>query len=591
MPFITVEDLHKAYGGRAVLDGAELVVEARDRIAVIGRNGAGKSTLCRIILGFEEYDAGRITFAKGARIGFLRQDDPFLDGETGLGYLERAGGRPEWDCARMAAHFRVANEQLAQPALLLPGGVQTRLRLASMLLTDPDFLVLDEPTNHLDLRTLVLLERFLQDFRGGWMVVSHDRAFLERTCTQTVEVEHGRCERFPGTVSASLAAKAERREQITRTNAALESKLRDLEDFVARNKARASTASRAQSKQKELDKLADQRIAVAAPEPPPVVRFPRLDLPAGWAIRAEGLAVGYGTKVVAKGLDLDLDRGTRLAVVGDNGQGKSTLLNTIAGTLAPLAGGVRWSANMRLGHYAQHVYQALPGHLSVKGWLDQCARTSPGPTIPTQEILDLAGAFLFRGDDVEKPIKVLSGGERGRLTLAGLILQRVPALLLDEPTNHLDVESVDALADALVGWPGTVVFVTHDRGFAERVSTHVVEVRDGRMARFPGTYADYVATLEGEAREAQPAPEPAKGKAAAAPAAPAPKGGPDRRALEREWAAADKRVKALEAEQAALCAKLEEGYDEEAAIRLADLGSELAAAEEAWLALGERLGV
>ena len=214
---------------------------------MIGRNGAGKSTLCRIILGVEEADAGRVSIARGASIGFLRQDDPFHDGESAADYLARAGGRPAWAAARMAARFNVANAQLASPALLLPGGVQTRLRLAAMLLTEPDFLVLDEPTNHLDLRTLLLLERFLEDFPGGWMIVSHDRDFLERTCTQTLDVEHGRCERYPGRVGAWLATKAERRAQAERTNAALDAKARQLEDFVARNRARATTAGTARS--------------------------------------------------------------------------------------------------------------------------------------------------------------------------------------------------------------------------------------------------------------------------------------------------------------------------------------------------------
>jgi ATP-binding cassette subfamily F protein 3 len=573
-------DLHKAYGSKDILDGAELEVDERDRIAVIGRNGAGKSTLLRVLLGQEELDAGTVTIRKGAKIAWLKQDERFEPQETALAYLERASGQPDWACAQLAADFHVLNETLEKPATALSGGWQTRLRLCAMLLSEPDLLVLDEPTNYLDLRTLMLLERFLDGFRGGWLIVSHDRGFLERTCPQTIEVGGGCIRHFPGRVPAWLTAKAERRAAAAATNANLAAKSRQLEDFVARNKARASTATRAASKAKELEKLQDQFQEIDADDPDPRIRIPACETRKGWALQCDGLRVGYGERTVASCDVVDLDRGFRCVVLGDNGQGKTTVLRTLAGQLPPLGGTFRWAQGLRVGLYAQDVYTAFKADMVAEDHLFRCAREAPGQNPPRQDVLDLAGALLFKPDDLKKRVGVLSGGERARLCLGGLLLGRYDVLLLDEPTNHLDVETVEALADALAAFPGTVLFTSHDRSFTGRVADRLIEVADGRFTLFPGDYATYCAQLEAESSGEAPPPPPPK---APEPAKPAPRA-PDK-ARQRQLERCERRIAELTAERAALEAALGQAWNAEQGSRLAACTAELERAEAEWLEL------
>ncbi|MEK7416024.1 MAG: ABC-F family ATP-binding cassette domain-containing protein [Planctomycetota bacterium] len=574
-------DLHKSYGSKEILNGAELEVDERDRIAVIGRNGAGKSTLLRVLLGQEEADAGTITTRAGAQIAWLRQDERFEPGESALAFLERVSQQPEWRCGQLAADFHVLGNTLEKPAESLSGGWQTRLRLCAMLLAEPDLLVLDEPTNYLDLRTLMLLERFLDGFRGGWLIVSHDRGFLERTCPQTIEVAGGQVRAFPGRVSAWLTTKVERRASAVATNANLLAKKRDLEDFVARNKARASTATRASSKQKELDKLDDRFVDIEADDPSPNIRIPPCESRRGWALQCDNLAVGYGTRTVAACAHVDLERGERVAVLGDNGQGKTTVLRTLAGQLTPISGSFKWALGLRVGLYAQDVYTAFKPDLVVEDHLFRCAREAPGQNSPRQEVLDLAGALLFRGDDLQKRVGVLSGGERARLCLGGLLLGKYDVLMLDEPTNHLDVETVAALADALRSFNGTVLFTSHDRTFTTTVATKQLEVADGAFSLFPGDYATYCAQLAAEADGDQPAPPKPAAKPTTASIAKPP---PDK-AKQRKLEQAERRVAELTAERKRIEATLNEAYDPKQGERLAAVLCDLEKAEASWLEL------
>ncbi len=581
---LRARDLHKAYGSKDILNGAELEVDERDRIAVIGRNGAGKSTLLRVLLGQEELDAGKVTIRDGARIAWLRQDERFEAGESALTYLERVTEQPDWACAQLAADFHVFNDTLEKPAVSLSGGWQTRLRLCAMLLREPDLLVLDEPTNYLDLRTLMLLERFLDGFRGGWLIVSHDRGFLERTCPQTIEVSGGRISAFPGRVSAWLTAKSDRRATATAINANLSAKSRQLEDFVARNKARASTATRASSKAKELEKLQDQFIDIQGDDPDPRIRIPACETRKGWALQCDTLAVGYGECTVATCDHVDLDRGFRSAVLGDNGQGKTTVLRTLAGQLPPLGGTFRWAMGLRVGLYAQDVYTAFKADMIAEDHLFRCAREAPGQNPPRQEVLDLAGALLFGPDDLKKRVGVLSGGERARLCLGGLLLGRYDVLLLDEPTNHLDVETVEALAESLIAFPGTVLFTSHDRAFTNKVANRLIEVGAGAFSLFPGDYATYCAQLEAESDGTPPPPKAEKPKTQTIEkptAKPATK--PIDKAKQRLAERLEKRVAELTAEQGQLEAQLGQRYDETAGRRLAEVIAERERTETQWL--------
>ncbi|MBA3483675.1 MAG: ABC-F family ATP-binding cassette domain-containing protein, partial [Pirellulales bacterium] len=493
MPVVLqVQDAHKRYGDQQLLDGASCAITDDQKVGLIGRNGAGKSTLCRVLLGDEELDAGEVVRSKKLRLGYLRQHDPFVEGETVLDFLMRDSGQPDWRCGEIAWQFQLPDVMLHQPVRSLSGGWQTRVKLAALLLHDPNLLILDEPTNFLDLRTQMLLEEFLRGFKGGILVVSHDRAFLKRTCTHTLELSRGQLEMFPGDVDAYLENVDERREHDRRVNAATMTKRKQLEVFIAKNRANAATASQAKSKARMLEKLT--LVEVVGDEATVRFSFPESPVRQGTALRTERMAIGYPDREVASDVQLEIEHGMRIGVVGDNGQGKTTFLRTICGSLEPQSGALKWGYGCQVGVYAQHVYTTLPNDKTVEDYLYyQAAQGTNG-----QQIKDVAGSFLFRGELIEKKIKVLSGGERARLVLAGLLLEQHNVLVLDEPGNHLDVETVEALAEALRRYKGTVLFTSHDRHFMQRVATAVVEVASGRVASYPGSYEDYLYRIHKE---------------------------------------------------------------------------------------------
>src|SRR5260370_26719188 len=449
----------KSYGDQVLLDGAEATISDNVKVGFIGRNGAGKSTLLRIAVGEEECDSGEVIGNPSLRMGYLRQHDPFLPGETALQFLMRDSGEPDWKCGEVAGQFELKGDYLEGPIAKLSGGWQTRVKLAALLLHEPNLLLLDEPTNFLDLRTQILLEHFLQSHRSACLIVSHDGAFLGATCDHTLDLPRGKLTFFPGKVDAFLEFQREKREHEERSNESILAKRRHLEDFIARNKARASTATLAKSKAKQLERL--ELTEIASDEPTARIRAPRIEPRKGHALPCRDLAIGYPERRIAADVQVEIDHGTRAAVVGDNGQGKTTFLRTVVDSLKPLAGEVRWGHGCQVGVYAQHVYTRLPENQTVLGYLEEQAAFGK----KDQEILEVAGAVLFRKSHVKKPIAVLSGGERARLCLGGLLLSKYNVLILDEPANHLDVDTVDALAEALLEYEGTVIFTSHDRHF------------------------------------------------------------------------------------------------------------------------------
>ncbi len=581
-------DAYKSYGHQVLLDGAEVTLTDAHKVGFIGRNGAGKSTLCRILLGDEELERGEVVRHPKLRIGYLRQHDPFLPGETVLEFLMRDSGQPDWRCGEVAGRFELKGNYLEGPIQKLSGGWQTRVKLAALLLHDPNLLLLDEPTNFLDLRTQILLEHFLREFRHASLIVSHDRAFLGATCTQTLDLSRGKLTLFPGPVEAFLEYQRERREHDERVNAAIVAKRRQLETFIDKNRARASTASRAKSKGKQLERL--QTIDVAGVEATVRIRAPEVEPRKGPALRCVELAIGYPEHEVARGIDVEIEHGSRAAVVGDNGQGKTTFLRTVVESLAPLAGQVRWGYGCQIGVYAQHVYTSLPEKWTVLEYLEHAAAAGT----KSQAILDLAGAFLFRGDDVRKRISVLSGGERARLCLAGLLLSNYNVLVLDEPGNHLDVDTVDALAEALNDYRGTVLFTSHDRHFMKRVATAVVEVRGGRVVNYRGDYDAYLYYVNREIEEGERelAAKATPGKLHAAPR----NDREDRkqrvqrqRELRKEVAALERSIARLDERKRELNAQLLCATDPAEAIRLHEeitaIANELTPIEERWCEL------
>jgi len=494
---IQISKASKSYGEQILLDKADAVISDNIKIGFVGRNGAGKSTLLKAILGEEELDSGEIIRHPSLRLGYLRQHDPFLPGETALEFLMRDSGQPDWKCGEVAGKFELKGAYLEGPVASMSGGWQTRLKLAALLLHEPNLLLLDEPTNFLDLRTQILLEHFLQNYRAGCLIVSHDRAFLGATCTHTLDLARGKLTTFPGKIDAYIEYQKEKRVHEERSNAAILVKKKHLEDFIARNKARASTASLAQSKAKALEKL--EMTEIVANEPIANIRAPRVDPRKGIALRCKDLAIGYADRKIASDIQFELDHGSRAAIVGDNGQGKTTFLRTLVDSLKPLEGEVKWGHGCKVGVYAQHVYTALNPKQQVIDYLR--ANAAFGKT--EQEILSVAGSMLFRGSHVKKPVSILSGGERARLCMAGLLLSDFNVLILDEPGNHLDVDTVDALVDGLLEYKGTLIFTSHDRHFTSRVATCIVEVRDGNVATFNGSYDNYVYRVNKEIEEGE----------------------------------------------------------------------------------------
>jgi len=582
----------KSYGDQVLLDRAEATLNENIKVGFIGRNGAGKSTLLRILLGEEELDNGEVIRHSSLRLGYLRQHDPFLPGETSLEFLMRDSGQPDWKCGEVAGQFELKGAYLDGPIAKLSGGWQTRVKLAALLLHEPNLLMLDEPTNFLDLRTQILLEHFLKNYRAACLIVSHDRAFLAATCTHTLGLSRGKLTAFPGKVDAYLEFEREKKLHEERSNAAIQAKRRHLEDFIARNKARASTAALAQSKSKQLEKL--ELTEIASDEPTAEIRAPRVEPRKGIALRCRDLAIGYPERQIASDVGLEIDHGSRAAIVGDNGQGKTTFLRTIVNSLKPLAGEVKWGHGCKIGVYAQHVYTSLTENQTVIDYLREEAAFGK----KEQEILAVAGSMLFRGSHVKKPVSVLSGGERARLCLAGLLLSDYNVLILDEPGNHLDVDTVEALAEALLEYQGTVVFTSHDRHFMKRVASCIIEVRDGRVTNYNGDYDSYLYMVnkEIEAGERELASERAKLPADIAKpprAAPRQPRKSDKEAR-KELKSIEKTIAQLDEQKRSLNAKLMESTNAAEALRLhnelAALAGPLAQAEERWLELQEELG-
>ena len=493
---ITVNKIGKRFGSKIIFNEASLAIFENQKIGVIGRNGAGKSTFCKLIMGTEEPDEGEIVKSSDLRLGFLEQHDSFLDTETPLDFLLRFTGKKDWECGRTAGRFQIKGDLLTKKVMSeLSGGYKTRVKLAAMLLMEPNFLILDEPTNFLDMKTQLLLELFLKSYNGGFMVVSHDKEFLKKTCVTTLDVFQGEFEHFNGNIDAYLAEKALRVDQIERTNKNMLLKQKQLQTFIDKNKAKAFGASQARNKQKQLDRLELQEIKVE--EKKVKIKIPHIDTKTGRALQCFDLTIGYENKKVVEGIELVVERGAHVAILGENGQGKTTFLKTIANDLPSLKGTIKWGHQIEVAYYAQHVYHSIPETETVYSYLEKCAQKN----LVRQEILDMAGNFLFHGDDVLKSVKVLSGGERARLCLAGLLLKKADVLLMDEPTNHLDFETVQALSRTLSGFNGTVFFVCHDREFIKNIAKQVIEINQGKLRDFPGKYEDYLYYLESEIEE------------------------------------------------------------------------------------------
>lgn len=514
---LQVQGLTKSYASRTLLDNAAFAVNEDEHIGVIGPNGAGKTTMFKILTGEIEYDKGQVIRSSQLRLGYLPQHDEWSDTETVEEFLTRAKETPIWTLKALARRLGISDQQFSMPITSLSGGYRMRLKLVYLFGCKPNLMLLDEPTNYLDLETLLVLEEFLANFRGAFLLISHDREFLKRVCDHTLEVEEGLITKYNGHIEDYFEQKIMLAEQLQKTAANQAAKRAQIQAFIDRFGAKASKARQAQSRVKRLEKMEKIEIKSLPVRaeitiPAPTVREKKL------AVQLDSATLGYGQNPIVKKVDLMALTGERIGIVGLNGQGKSTLLKSLAGALPLLEGKLSLGYNVSIGYYAQHIGDTLDPSKTVFQELDSVTSSD----FPRQAIMDLAGSLLFRGDDIKKQIKVLSGGERARVALGKILLGRHSCLLLDEPTNHLDFHTVEALSQALAKFEGCVFVVSHDRSFIQRVANKIVEVDQGKVRAYPGNYDDYLwaleKRLEREVQEAPPErPSPSKKVEFAAP--------------------------------------------------------------------------
>lgn len=480
----------KSFGSRHLFEEATFSIDSEEHVAVIGPNGAGKSTLFKILMEREELDSGDVLKSQSLRVGYLEQESDWNLDQTPLEFLERTTTTPLWELMSLGHELGLTRKQFEEPLVKLSGGYRMRVQLLSLIGREPNLMLLDEPTNFLDLESLLALEVFLQNYAGAFLLISHDREFLRKTTSAVLEIEDGAVTKYPGLLDDYFEYKSQNQEILEAQARNQQAKRKHLETFIQRFGAKASKAKQAQSKMKALEKMdvielkkAPARARLRIPDP----------VATGKVIcEIHEAQIGYPGKPLIEKLNLHLNQGTHLGVVGVNGAGKSTLLKTLAGRLPLLSGNYKLGHLVNCSYFAQHSTDELDLQKTVL----ENMKLKAHPEVTQQDVLNMAGSLLFSGDDVNKKVQILSGGEKSRVALGGLLLQRNPFLLLDEPTNHLDFDTVNVLTQALSEYPGALIVVSHDRAFVKSVSHQILEIRDGRAQIFPGTYDEYIWSIQ-----------------------------------------------------------------------------------------------
>ena len=529
MIILQANKIERSFAGEVLFDTINLQVDERDRIALVGKNGAGKSTLLKILVGEEEPTSGEINKKKDISLSYLAQDSRFESENTiydemlhvfddlrrtekQLRQMELEMGEKSGedldklmsDYDRLSENFRQAggftyeadirailngfkfDESMWQMKIAeLSGGQNTRLALAKMLLEKPNLLVLDEPTNHLDIETIAWLENYLVNYSGALIIVSHDRYFLDKVATITLDLTKHSLDRYVGNYSRFVELKEQKLATEAKNYEKQQKEIAALEDFVNRNLVRASTTKRAQSRRKQLEKM-DRLDKPEAGKKSANMTFQSEKTSGNIVLTVENAAVGYDGEVLSQPINLDLRKMNAVAIVGPNGIGKSTFIKSIVDQIPFIKGEKRFGANVEVGYYDQTQSKLTPSNTVLDELWNDFKLT------PEVEIRNRLGAFLFSGDDVKKSVGMLSGGEKARLLLAKLSMENNNFLILDEPTNHLDIDSKEVLENALIDFDGTLLFVSHDRYFINRVATHVLELSENGSTLYLGDYDYYV---------------------------------------------------------------------------------------------------
>ena len=529
MIILQANKIERSFAGEVLFDNINLQVDERDRIALVGKNGAGKSTLLKILVGEEEPTSGEINKKKDISLSYLAQDSRFESENTiydemlhvfddlrrtekQLRQMELEMGEKSGedldklmsDYDRLSENFRQAggftyeadirailngfkfDESMWQMKIAeLSGGQNTRLALAKMLLEKPNLLVLDEPTNHLDIETIAWLENYLVNYSGALIIVSHDRYFLDKVATITLDLTKHSLDRYVGNYSRFVELKEQKLATEAKNYEKQQKEIAALEDFVNRNLVRASTTKRAQSRRKQLEKM-ERLDKPEAGKKSANMTFQSEKTSGNVVLTVENAAIGYDGEVLSEPINLDLRKMNAVAIVGPNGIGKSTFIKSIVDQIPFIKGEKRFGANVEVGYYDQTQSKLTPSNTVLDELWNDFKLT------PEVEIRNRLGAFLFSGDDVKKSVGMLSGGEKARLLLAKLSMENNNFLILDEPTNHLDIDSKEVLENALIDFDGTLLFVSHDRYFINRVATHVLELSENGSTLYLGDYDYYV---------------------------------------------------------------------------------------------------
>ncbi|CMW26871.1 ABC transporter ATP-binding protein [Streptococcus pneumoniae] len=529
MIILQANKIERSFAGEVLFDNINLQVDERDRIALVGKNGAGKSTLLKILVGEEEPTSGEINKKKDISLSYLAQDSRFESENTiydemlhvfndlrrterQLRQMELEMGEKSGedldklmsDYDRLSENFRQAggftyeadirailngfkfDESMWQMKIAeLSGGQNTRLALAKMLLEKPNLLVLDEPTNHLDIETISWLENYLVNYSGALIIVSHDRYFLDKVATITLDLTKHSLDRYVGNYSRFVELKEQKLVTEAKNYEKQQKEIAALEDFVNRNLVRASTTKRAQSRRKQLEKM-ERLDKPEAGKKAANMTFQSEKTSGNVVLTVENTAIGYDGEVLSQPINLDLRKMNAVAIVGPNGIGKSTFIKSIVDQIPFIKGEKRFGANVEVGYYDQTQSKLTPSNTVLDELWNDFKLT------PEVEIRNRLGAFLFSGDDVKKSVGMLSGGEKARLLLAKLSMENNNFLILDEPTNHLDIDSKEVLENALIDFDGTLLFVSHDRYFINRVATHVLELSENGSTLYLGDYDYYV---------------------------------------------------------------------------------------------------